>query len=144
MFLGEFGFSLDSKARLTIPSKFRDLLGGRLVVTRNPTEPCLMLLPQLVWDSLAERLNKLPMADPSSALLRRIIFSGAEDLRTDGQGRILISQRLRDYAGIVDEVLIAGVSTHLELWNPAKWDEKVLSRIATPEINGEVFAALGI
>jgi len=144
MFLGEFSYTLDSKSRLTIPAKYRELLAPTLVVTRNPTESCLMVLPMSTWNVLAEKLNSLPMADPNSALLRRIVFSAAEDLKPDGQGRILLSQRLRDFAGIGAEVLIAGVSSHLELWNPQQWEEKVMSRLVNPEVNGEVFRALGI
>ena len=144
MFLGEFNYTLDSKSRLTIPAKFREMLAPTLVVTRSPTETCLMVLPMAKWNELAEKLNVLPMADPSSALLRRIVFSAAEDLKQDGQGRILLSQRLREFAGIQEDVLIAGVSSHLELWNPAQWDEKVMSKVVNPEINSEVFRALGI
>jgi MraZ protein len=144
MFLGEFNYTLDSKSRLTIPAKFRELLAPTLVVTRNPTETCLMVLPMQTWSVLAAKLNALPMADANSALLRRIVFSAAEDLRADAQGRILLSQRLRDFAGIQDDVLIAGVNSHLELWNPQQWEDKVMARVVNPEVNSEVFRALGI
>ena len=74
MFLGEFNYTLDSKSRLTIPAKFRELLAPMLIVTRNPTETCLMVLPMPTWNALAEKLNALPMAElvPGSKTLEQI------------------------------------------------------------------------
>lgn len=144
MFLGEYVHTLDSKARLTIPSKFRDLLAPTLVVTRNPAEPCLLVLPLTEWTALADKLSRLPMTDPASGLLRRVMFSAAEDLKADNQGRILISQRLRDYAKIEADVLVAGMNTYLELWQPTLWDERVMQQVNNGALNGALFAALGI
>lgn len=144
MFLGNYLFSLDSKSRLTIPAKFRELLSPTLVVTRHPVETCLMVLPLAEWTRFADRVSSLPMADPDSALLRRMVFSAAEDLRADAQGRILISKSLRDYARITTEVQIVGQNIYLELWDPATWAEHVESRFGAVELNGRVFAALGI
>lgn len=144
MFLGEFGHSLDSKGRITIPAKFRDQLTPGLVVTRSPQDRCLLLMPQVKWDEMAEKISALPLVDPRSALLRRAIFSAAEDLKPDKQGRILISQRLREYAQIDTELIIAGVNTFIELWNPGLWDEKVLQQLEGSEINADLFAALNV
>jgi MraZ protein len=144
VFLGEFSHSLDSKGRLTIPAKFREQLARGLVITRSPLERCLLVMPLGKWDEVADKINALPLADPRSALLRRAIFSAAEDFQPDRQGRILISQRLRDYAQIETEVLIAGVNTFLELWNPALWDEKVLKQLEGGVVDAELFAALNV
>lgn len=144
MFLGEYQYTLDSKSRLTIPAKYREMLAPTLVVTRNPSEPCLMVLPLPEWKKLAEKLAGLPMTDPVSGLLRRALFSAAEDVKADTQGRILLSQRLRDYAHIDADVLIVGLHSHLELWNPQLWDERVLSQVNNSDVTGHMFAALGI
>lgn len=144
MFLGNFVFTLDSKARLTIPAKYRELLAPTMVVTRHPVETCLLVLPLNEWQQLSDRISALPMADPNSALLRRMVFSAAEDLRADAQGRILISKALRDYARIEEEVKVVGQNTYLELWSPDMWAEKVESRFAEVELNGQHFATLGI
>lgn len=143
MFLGMQVYSLDSKARLTIPAKYRDLLAPTLVITRSPSEPCLLAMPLHEWSLLAEKISSLPMTDPLSGLLRRVVFSSAEDLKADNQGRIMISQRLREYAKIETDVLIAGVNTFLELWNPALWDERVLQKADSPELANQL-SALGI
>lgn len=144
MFLGEFSHSLDAKGRLTIPAKFRDQLASGLVVTRNPLDRCLLLMPQTKWDEVAEKISSLPLADPRSALLRRAIFSAAEDFKPDKQGRILLSQRLRDYAQIESDIIVAGVNTFIELWNPVTWEARVLKPLDDGDIDGELFAALNV
>lgn len=144
MFLGEFSHSLDDKGRLTIPAKFRDQLAPGLVVTRSPQDRCLLVMPMEKWEEVAAKINALPLADSRSALLRRAIFSAAEDFKPDKQGRILISQRLRDYAQIQNDIVIAGVNTFIELWQPQLWDEKVLQQLEGGAIDGELFAALNV
>jgi MraZ protein len=144
VFLGEFSHTLDDKGRLTIPAKFRDQLAPGLVITRSPLDRCLLLMPQDKWEEIAAKINELPLADPRSALLRRAIFSAAEDFKPDKQGRILISQRLRDYAQIQGDVIVAGVNTFIELWEPAQWDAKVLQQLENGAFDGELFAALNV
>jgi MraZ protein len=144
MFLGEYQYSLDAKSRLTIPAKYRELLAPTLVITRNPSEPCLMVLPLPQWNTLTGKLSGLPMTDPVSALLRRALYTAAEDVKADSQGRILLNQRLREYAHIEADVLIAGVYTHLELWNPKLWEERVMAQVNNSDVTGQMFAALGI
>lgn len=144
MFLGEFSHTLDTKGRLTIPAKFRDRLDAGLVVTRSPMDRCLLLFPMPEWEQIATKVSALPLADPRSAQLRRAFFSAAEDLTPDKQGRILISQRLRDLAQIDSEVIVAGVNTFVELWRPDLWDEKVLQPLDSGEFDQEFFVALNI
>jgi MraZ protein len=144
MFLGEYTHNLDSKGRLTIPSKFRDQLAAGLVVTRNPADRCLLVMPMTEWEILTAKVKELPLTNPGSALLRRALFSAAEDLSPDKQGRILISQRLRDFAQIADEVLVVGMDNYVELWEPGSWDAQVLQQIDNRELTAELFAALNI
>jgi MraZ protein len=144
MFLGEFSHTLDTKGRLTIPAKFRDRLDAGLVVTRSPMDRCLLLFPMTEWEQVAAKVSALPLADPRSAQLRRAFFSTAEDLTPDKQGRILISQRLRELAQIENEVIVAGVNTFVELWRPDLWQEKVLQPLDSGEFDQEFFVALNI
>lgn len=143
MFLGEYTHSLDSKSRLTVPAKFRDHVATGLVVTRHPQGNCLMAMPLDQWAEVAERVSDLALTNPTTALLRRMLFSSAEDLKPDKQGRILISQRLREMAGIENDVVIAGINTYFELWTPEEW-HKSLAPLSDPAMVGEMFAALGI
>ncbi|MEZ4859777.1 MAG: division/cell wall cluster transcriptional repressor MraZ [Caldilineaceae bacterium] len=144
MFLGEFTHTLDTKGRLTIPSKFRERLEQGLVITRSPMERCLFVFPMAEWEHIAEKISALPLADPRSAQLRRAFFSTAEDAVPDKQGRILISQRLRTIAQIDTDVIVAGVNTFIELWQPALWEEKVLRPLDDGEFDQDFYAALNI
>ncbi len=143
MFLGTYTHSLDSKSRLTIPAKYRESVARGLVITRHPQGNCLMAAPQAHWETVAKRVSDLPVANASSAMLRRFLFSSAEDLTPDKQGRILISQRLREMVGIENDVIVAGVDAYFELWTPDEW-EKTLEPLNDPAIMNEMFSALGI
>lgn len=144
MFLGEYTHTLDAKGRLTIPAKYRNALAPGMVVTRNPMERCLLLFPQSEWERLADKVSALPLTDPRSAAFRRAFFSAAEDLQPDGQGRILLSQRLREYANIENEVVVAGMNKFIELWNPALWEEKVVSAMQDADFTGDFFSTLSL
>ena len=113
MFLGEHTHSVDEKGRLTIPSRYRALLEGGVVVTRGLDEN-LVLYPLEVWNEIAARIRATSRTDAAARSLRRRFFSGAVDLRVDGQGRILIPASLREFAGMDGEIVIAGVDDHLE------------------------------
>jgi len=144
MFVGHHTFTLDSKARLTIPAKYRDALGPAMVVTRNPIEPCLLLLPMGKWEAIAAKLSERPMTHKATADLRRLLFSTAEDLRADGQGRILLSQQLRSYARIEADVVIAGMNDYLEIWNQTLWLERMPDTMSLSSEMLDAIADLGI
>jgi len=144
VFLGEYSHNLDSKGRLTIPAKYREQLKMGMVVTRNPGGNCLLLMPLDEWQRVSARVSALPLTDRRSALLRRALFSAAEDLTQDKQGRILVSQRLREFADIETEVVVAGMNTHIELWNPQRWREQVLAALESTELDADVFGTLGV
>jgi len=144
VFLGEYSHNLDSKGRLTIPAKYREQLEPGMVVTRNPSGSCLLLMPMDEWARVSARVSALPLTDRRSALLRRALFSAAEDLAQDNQGRILVSQRLRDFAHIETEVIVAGMNTHIELWTPQLWQEQVLAPLEGDELDADMFEALGV
>jgi MraZ protein len=122
MFLGEYTHNLDDKGRLTIPSKHRRELATGLVVTRG-MDRCLFLFPMAEWEKLAEPINRRSITDRDTRDFRRLMFSGASDIIPDKLGRILIPPYLREYAGLGNEVVIVGLYTHLEIWNPQTWAE---------------------
>ncbi len=120
MFLGEFTHTIDNKGRLTIPAKFRGLLAAGLVVTRG-LDQNLMLYPLDEWEKLAQSISERPLSDKDMRDFRRRVFSGAADLTPDRQGRILLPQYLRDFAGIDSEVVINGMFNYLEIWSSEAW-----------------------
>lgn len=120
MFWGEYAHHLDDKGRLIIPARFRPQLAQGAILTRG-LDRNLVIYPQDAWQAVTERLNQMPITHPTARALRRLLFSGAVELSLDRQGRMLIPGYLRLYAGLQDEVLIAGMETFLELWEPTGW-----------------------
>jgi len=142
MLLGEFVHVLDSKGRVTVPAKFRAELGTSLVVTRG-IDRCLAVYPISKWEQLAGQVSELPLTDRQARAFRRLLFASAADVSPDGQGRILIPPPLREYAHLDGEVVVAGLSTHIELWDTEAWEgERERIEDVDPEING--WAVLGI
>lgn len=121
MFLGRFAHSLDAKARLAVPARFREGLAEGLILTRG-IDRCLAVYPISTWASLAQRVSALPFSDPDARNLRRMVFAEAVDLNLDGQGRILVPPELRQYAGIERDAVIIGVNESVEIWSPARWE----------------------
>jgi len=142
MFLGEFSHTIDDKGRLTLPSKFRALLAGGLVVTRG-IDKCLFVFPLNEWQTLAGKVSNLPLVDPQAREFRRLLFSGASDDVPDKQGRVLIPQYLREYASLDGEVVVAGLNTHVEIWSPAAWTE-ARKGFESGTLDAEHWAKLGI
>lgn len=143
MFLGQYVHSIDDKGRLTLPSKFRPALEGGLVVTLG-LDPCLLVFPRATWEAWAARIEALPMTNPDARLLARHFLANADDGQLDRQGRVLIPAYLRSQAQLDSDVVVAGLSSRIELWSPARWQEV---RAITPEQVGKVaehLAALGI
>jgi MraZ protein len=142
MFLGEFVHTVDEKGRLTIPAKFRDDLATGLVITRG-IDRCLAIFPLAEWKRLAERVSALPMTDRRARAFRRLVFANASDAIPDKQGRVLIPPRLREYAGVDSEVVLTGLNTYIEAWNPHAWSQE-RDRVEGDDVDIEEWAILGI
>jgi MraZ protein len=142
MFLGEFVHIIDGKGRLTIPAKFRADLAVGLVVTRG-IDRCLAIYPMEEWQKLAKQVSELPMTDRRARAFRRLVFANASDAVPDKQGRVLIPPRLREYAGFDSEVIVAGLNTYIEVWEPETWSEE-RERVEGEDMDSEEWAILGI
>ncbi|MBQ3291339.1 MAG: division/cell wall cluster transcriptional repressor MraZ [Mogibacterium sp.] len=116
MFTGTFQNSIDSKNRLIIPSKYRDMLGGRCMLTRG-FDRCLYIYSIEDYEVLVEKIKKLPQSDRDVRKFIREFFSNTEDCHLDAQGRILIPQHLRDYAHITKNLVTKGAMDKIELWS---------------------------
>ena len=145
MLLGQYSYTLDSKGRLTIPSRFRDELPESVVITRG-LDRCLSVYPTDVWREIAQKVTALPITDPRGRALRRIFFADAIDAELDSQGRVLIPDRLRAYAGLElsSEVAILGLESFIELWNPERWKSTSESQMEVVEEDPALWADLGI
>tara|TARA_B100000315_G_C14167368_1_gene402923 strand:+ start:114 stop:539 length:426 start_codon:yes stop_codon:yes gene_type:complete len=128
MFLGEFEYKIDEKGRVPIPPKFRRELKDGVVLAAGP-EKCIIAYSLVEWKKVAATLTSSTMAASKIRRLNRAFFASAFNLSVDGQGRIALPIPLREYAGIEDELIIAGANTYLELWNKEQWDtEKEISQ----------------
>ena len=128
MFFGEFEYKVDEKGRMPIPPKFRRELKEGVVLTPG-VEKCLVVYPLSEWKKLAATLTTGSVTPNKLRRLNRAIFATAFSLNIDGQGRVALPIPLREYAGIEDEVVIAGANTYLELWNKEQWEsEKAISQ----------------
>jgi MraZ protein len=122
MFIGEYSHSIDPKKRLAIPAKFRTDLKNKIVITRG-LDKCLFIYPLKVWERLAEKLGNLPVGESGTRSFVRLMLAGAIDVEVDKQGRILVPDYLKSYAGLSKNVVIAGLYNRLEIWDENKWKE---------------------
>lgn len=121
MFIGEYSHSIDPKKRLAVPSKFKNDLKKKVVITRG-LDKCLFVYPMKVWEKLASKLGTLPVGESKTRSFIRLMLAGAIDADIDSQGRILIPDYLKDYAELKKNVTIAGVYDRLEIWDEKKWN----------------------
>ena len=123
MLIGEYNHNIDSKGRLILPSKFRSELGERFIVTKG-FDGCLYGYSETEWKAIEEKIKTLPLVTGKDARnFTRFFFSSAIECEIDSQGRILISQNLREFANLQKEVVIIGVSSRIEIWSKEKWEE---------------------
>lgn len=128
MFRGVSTLSLDTKGRLAVPSRYRDMLlaqgDGRVVVTADPSK-CLLMFPLQEWEPIEKKLNSLSSFNPQTRSLQRLLVGNAVDLELDGTGRILLPAMLRDFAALEKNVVLVGQGAKFELWNELRWQEQM-------------------
>ena len=144
MFKGQFIYSVDAKGRISIPAKLRKHVtpecNDTFIMTQG-TDKCIDVYPLDQWNLLEAKLLNLNLFNPEHARFSRMLLQNAFDDTLDSQSRILIPQNLLAHAGIIKEVLILGISTKIELWNPSVYKnyldssedtfEKIASRVIT-------------
>lgn len=139
MFIGEYKHALDEKGRLAVPSKFRAELEKGAVVTRG-LDNCLFLYTLEEWDRLAEKIAHMPISQANTRAFSRLMLAGAMDVSLDKQGRIILPDYLRSYAGIKKKVVVTGLYNRLELWDETAWEEY---KTRTESESGDIAEALG-
>ena len=120
MLIGEYEHSLDVKGRLIMPSKLREDIGEKFIITKG-LDGCLFVFSQTEWIKFEEKLKTLPLSNRNARDFVRFFLSGATECEIDKQGRFLIAGNLREYANMEKDVVIIGVGTRLEIWNKDKW-----------------------
>ncbi len=139
MFIGEYLHNIDQKGRLAVPIKFRNDLAKGAVITKGLDE-CLFLYTKEEWEKLAGRLAQLPISKSNTRAFSRLMLAGAMDVELDKQGRVIIPEYLRKYAGVTKRVVIAGLYNRLEVWDEGKW---VNYKKGTEKSSSDIAEALG-
>lgn len=142
VFQGPNALTLDGKGRIAVPSRHRDVLAAagvnELTITLHPDD-ALMIFPRPTWLKFRERLVALPF---ESSPWKRMFLGNAMDVEIDASSRVLIAPELRDAAGLVRDVKLIGVGSHLELWDTQRHIEQSARTKATAmpdSIKGFVF-----
>ncbi|MCL2846759.1 MAG: division/cell wall cluster transcriptional repressor MraZ [Firmicutes bacterium] len=123
MILGEYFHQIDQKGRMRIPPKLKSALGENITITKG-TGGCLFLFDQrTLEDKVLSRVDAVPMSDGASAKPLRILFSSAQELEEDAQGRTLLPRNLREFANIQKDIVFIGVGSRAEIWSREAYDK---------------------
>lgn len=144
MFRGSFEHSVDSKGRVSVPSKFREIIAdryeGKLVLAMD-FDKCITVYPLEEWEKLEEKIKALPTMKQEVKDFMRFFFSSATECELDRQGRVLLPPPHRERAGIGKNVLLVGIMNKIEIWDATAWEAR---HSQNGDKIGEVLAALGL
>jgi len=127
LFRGVNNINLDAKGRLAIPTRYREELMGscasQLVVTVD-RDKCLLVYPLPEWEEIERKLVRLPSLNKQAKRLQRLLIGHATECEMDGQGRVLLSAPLRDFAGLNKKAVLIGQGNKFELWDEEVWNAR--------------------
>ena len=121
MFMGEYNHTIDTKGRLIIPSKFREVLGEEFVVTKG-LDGCLFVFDNNEWSAFENKLKTLPITNKDARKFVRFFLAGAASVEVDKQGRILVPGVLREFSELLKDVVLIGVGSRVEIWSKERWE----------------------
>ena len=124
MLIGGSVHTIDAKGRLFFPARFKDHLWDNIYICRG-IEKCLMLFSPEEWEIFSEKIRRQPFSVASR--LQRYFFSTAAQCSVDSQGRLLLPQQLREFAGITKNVMVVGTQSRVEIWDVEEWEKSQLS-----------------
>jgi MraZ protein len=125
MFRGLSAVTIDAKGRFVVPVRLRSVVDaqaeGRLVVTIDTREPCLLMYPLSTWEEIEVKLTALSSFNPATRRIQRLLIGHATELEMDRNGRVLLPQLLREYAGLGQNIMLVGQGNKCELWGETQW-----------------------
>ena len=128
MFRGANKVTLDAKGRMAMPARYREMLlergDGRLVVTVDRSDRCLLIYPLPDWEEIERKLMRLPTLYEQARRLQRLMVGHASDIEIDGHGRVLLPPKLREFAQLNRNAILIGQGSRFELWDEQRWDER--------------------
>lgn len=145
MFIGGSTVNLDAKGRLALPTRYRGVIAdrfeSRLVLTVHD-DGCLLLYPMTEWEDIQRKLVRLPNQNKRARTLQRMMLGYATEVEMDGNGRILVAPRLRDFAKLDKRVSLAGVGNKFEIWNEEVWEKNCGDWVDGPDGDADLPDAL--
>ena len=128
LFRGVHALNLDAKGRMAMPTRYRERLrdrsNGKLVVTIDTEERCLVAYPKPEWEDIERKLDALPTFNRQAVRVKRLLMGHAADVEMDGHGRLLLPPPLREFAGLDKRLVFVGQGKKFELWDDAHWTER--------------------
>ena len=144
MFRGATLVNLDSKGRLSVPTRYRDQLieiaAGQMVCTIDINSPCLLLYPLPEWEIIEQKLSRLSSMNPQERRVQRLLLGHASECQMDNAGRLLIAPVLRQHAGLTKEVMLVGQFNKFELWDETTWYQQVKEDIDAEQSDSETLS----
>lgn len=129
MFRGISSVTMDAKGRMALPARYRDAVAvasdGRIVVTIDMRESCLLLYPLAEWELVQGKLENLSNINPQARLLQRLLIGHATDLELDAAGRLLLPSMLRDFSGLKKKLVLVGQGNKIEIWSADHWQQRL-------------------
>src|SRR3990172_5986845 len=128
LFRGVSTLNLDTKGRMTMPTKYRERLeaqsNGQLIITIDPEDRCLWLYPLPVWEDIERSRDSLPSLDKGSRRMQRLLIGHATECDLDSQGRMLLPPPLREFAKLDKQIVLIGQGKKFEVWDELAWAER--------------------
>jgi MraZ protein len=128
-FRGVSNLSLDAKGRIVLPARYRDRLleicQSQLIITIDTDQPCLLIYPLPEWELIEEKIEALPSFNPTTRRIQRLLIGHATEVEVDTNGRMLLSNPLREYARLGKKVVLIGQGKKFELWDELLWAERM-------------------
>ncbi len=143
MLIGHYTHEIDSKKRLTLPSKWRKSLGEKVVLTTG-LDKSLFLFTVTEWEQMAKKLTSLSIGSSESRNFNRFFLANAFELDIDSQGRVVIPEVLREYADLKETLVLAGMYTRIEVWNEVAWKTRLSDSLHKADIVAEELSKLGV
>ena len=143
MLIGEYYHTVDTKGRMALPAKFRQVFKSGAVITRG-LDGCLFIYPKKDWQNLADKLAALPISQAKTRAFARLMLAGAMDVMLDKQGRVNLPDYLTTYAKLSKKVVITGLYDRLEVWDESIWNKYRQQTEASSSDIAEALGELGV
>ncbi|MGD0465624.1 MAG: division/cell wall cluster transcriptional repressor MraZ [Gammaproteobacteria bacterium] len=142
MFRGINNINLDDKGRIAIPTRCREMLdvccsNNQLIITIDTEERCLLMYPLTCWEDIEKKIESLPSFNYAARRIQRLLIGHATEVLLDNQGRILLPQELREYAGLQKRAVLVGQGKKFEIWDAKIWTEKRNNWLEVSTVSGQ-------